>query len=69
MNVAIVIGVSKYLDANNSLPGCKNDAYAINQILKKTEKFNPILYINETETSAQTKELITNFISEQKGTN
>ncbi|MDB5282172.1 MAG: hypothetical protein JWO06_1247 [Bacteroidota bacterium] len=67
MNVAIVIGVSKYVDSKNNLPGCKNDAEAIYRILQKTDKFENILYINEEETSSKTKELITNFILANKG--
>ena len=67
MNIAIIIGVSKYTDSTNNLPGCKNDAKAIHDILQKTDKFSPILYINENENSAKTKELITNFISTHKG--
>jgi hypothetical protein len=67
MNLAIVIGVSKYSDTKNNLPGCKNDAEAIHKILQKTDKFNPILYINNEETSAKTKELIIKFITEHKG--
>ena len=33
MNIAIIIGVSTYADSKNNLPGCKNDAEAINMIL------------------------------------
>jgi len=66
MNLAIVIGVSKYSNLKDNLPGSKNDAESINIILKKTTKFDEILYINNGENSAETKELITNFISEYK---
>ena len=66
MNIAIIIGVSIYLDTKNNLPGCKNDAKAIYNIIQKTEKFETILYINENETSSKTKELIANFIFEHK---
>jgi len=68
MNIAIVIGVSVYADSHNNLPGCKNDAEVINNILINSGKFNNVLYINESETSAQTKELITNFISTNSNT-
>ncbi len=67
MNIAVIIGVSNYSDTKNNLPGCQNDAKAIYKIIQKTERFNPILYINENQTSAKTKELLTNFISEHKG--
>lgn len=67
MNIAIVIGVSKYLNPVDNLPGSKNDAESINTILQKTEKFSDILYINGDENSAETKALIINFISRYKG--
>ncbi len=67
MNIAIIIGVSKYSDQSNDLPGCQNDAEAMKQVLTYADKFNQILYINENQTSAKTKELLTNFISENKG--
>jgi len=67
MNIAIVIGISNYIDAKNNLPGCKNDAEVINEVLKRTEKFQQILYLNENETSTQIKEQIANFIIENKG--
>ena len=69
MYIAIVIGVSKYSNPKDNLPGSKNDAESINQILRKTEKFTDVLYINNEENSATTKELITNFISAHKGKN
>ncbi|NNV57756.1 caspase family protein [Limnovirga soli] len=68
MNIAVIIGVSVYSNSNNNLPGCKNDADAINQILKKTDKYDEILYINNNESSAKTKELLSNFILNNKGT-
>ena len=67
MNIAIIIAVSNYANKSNNLPGCKNDAEAINQILKKTEKYDDILYLNNNETSAKTKELLSNFILKCKG--
>jgi hypothetical protein len=65
MNIAVVIGVSKYINAEN-LPGSKNDAEAIFAILQKTQKFSHILCINNNESSARTKELITNFVLDNK---
>jgi hypothetical protein len=66
MNIAIIIGVSNYSDSKNNLPGCKNDAEAIYQIIKRKDKFDSILYVNDNETSAKTKERLTNFILENK---
>jgi hypothetical protein len=65
MNLAIIIGVSNYIESNN-LPGCKNDADAMWHILQKTEKFPSILYINNDESSAITKEQIANYITEHQ---
>jgi hypothetical protein len=66
-NIAIVIGVSAYTNSKDNLPGCKNDAEAIHRILDKCKKFSDILYVNEQETSAQVKDLVTKFISKYKG--
>ncbi len=66
MNLAIIIAVSSYSNTINNLPGCKNDAEAINQIIRKTGKYEAILYVNDNETSANTKELLSNFILENK---
>lgn len=67
MNIAVVIGISNYIDSKNNLPGCRNDADAIYNVLLKTEKFSQVLFINNGENSAKTKELLTNFISDFKG--
>lgn len=67
MKLAIIIGVSNYLSSVNNLPGCKNDAAAVEQILRKTNNYNDILYINNNEKSAETKALISNFILKYKG--
>jgi len=65
MNIALVIGVSKYSNPN-SLPASKNDAETITAILKKTGKYDDILSLYNDENSAQTKTAITNFISLHK---
>jgi hypothetical protein len=66
MNIAIIIGVSVYGNSRNNLPGCRNDADAMNQILKRTGKYDQILYINSNENSAKTKELLSNFFLDSK---
>lgn len=66
LNLAILIGVSKYTSTENDLPACKNDVIAMHQILSKTNKYEEILTIQENEKSAKTKELITNFILKHK---
>ncbi len=67
MNLAIIIGVSKYKDKWNDLPGCANDTSAINNTLTKTEKFDSILVLDANQASAKVKEEVTNFISNNKG--
>ncbi len=68
MKIAVIIGVSNYSSpAINNLPGCKNDAEAVEQVLRKTNKYNDILYINKGEGSAKTKELLSNFIIRNSG--
>lgn len=67
MKLAIVIGVSNYSSSANNLPGCKNDAEAVGEILKKTNNYDDILYINNNEKSAETKTQISNFVSKHKG--
>ncbi|WP_417354261.1 caspase family protein [Flavobacterium sp.] len=66
MNIAIIIGVSEYTDKQNNLPGCQKDAFIINEVINKAAKYDNILYINESISSAKLKEKFTEFISEQK---
>lgn len=66
MNLAIIIGVSEYVDSQNNLPGCKKDADSINNILNKTSKYDEVLFINEKISSGKVKERLTDFISEHK---
>ncbi|MEO8255462.1 MAG: caspase family protein [Flavobacterium sp.] len=69
MNIAIVISVSDYLDSDNNLPGCKKDGDLIYNILNKTGKYDDILYIHESFSSAEVKEKFTEFIASYKGQN
>lgn len=68
MNIAIIIGISKYINTGNDLPGSKKDAEVIYNILTKTNKYEHTLYINQDEPSAKLKEMLVNFISKYKGT-
>lgn len=52
MNIAIIIGVSKY-DNFVNLNQCKNDAIAIRELLSKSKKYDDILYINESNKSTK----------------
>lgn len=67
MNVAIIIGVSKYSDAKNNLPGCQNDAEIVYNIISKTGKYEEILYISDGSTSSKLKDRVISFISDNKG--
>lgn len=69
MNLAIIIGISKYSNTANDLPGSKNDALAMYEIINGINKFEQILFINENESSSKVKELTTNFIVENRKSN
>lgn len=66
MNIGIVIGISEYTDVANNLPGCHKDAKTMHDILKKTGKYDEILYINQKLESALVKEKLTDFFSTHK---
>lgn len=66
MNIGIVIGVSEYTDADNNLPGCKKDAQYINEILRNSNKYEKIFFVNKKLPSAKIKEKLRSFISELK---
>lgn len=66
MNIAILIGVSEYQNAN-PLQACKNDVNFIANILKATGKYdNNILCISEKTNASNIKEKITDKIEEFK---
>lgn len=69
MNLAILIGVSQY-DNENDLPGCKNDVDIIYQLIRKTGKFQEILYISQDTDSQNVKFTVSEFIRncKEKGT-
>ncbi|TBX83313.1 caspase family protein [Bacillus mycoides] len=60
-NLAIILGVSDYIDGNN-LPGCKNDANIIYQLVKQTEKYQDILFLESNTNSDNVKEKVSQFI-------
>lgn len=65
MNIAILIGVSKYNDGND-LVGCKNDVKIIHELIKKSEKYQEILYISDNTTSDTIKNQLSEFIRKHK---
>lgn len=70
MNLGIVIAVSKYKCSSDDLPGCTVDGQLINALLKGTEKFDDILYIQNKETNSNLiKDKILAFIDLHKTKN
>lgn len=67
MNIAIVLAVSNYSNPSNNLPASKKDGEIIKGILEETKKFEKVLAINNNESSSKTKELLSNFFIETKG--
>jgi hypothetical protein len=67
MNIAIILAVSNYTNAANYLPASKKDGEVIHAILTETKKYDKILTINNSESSARTKELLSNLFVECKG--
>jgi hypothetical protein len=65
MNAAIIIGVQTYLTLPE-LPACKNDAEAIHEIIKRSEKYSQILFLNDETDSVRTKNLLSEFIAQLK---
>ncbi|MDC7783206.1 caspase family protein [Priestia megaterium] len=70
MNLAILLGVSKYKQPQNDLPGCKNDIEMIHKLIQKTGKFQDILYISQDTDSQNVKTQVSEFIRhyKEKGT-
>ncbi len=61
MNLAIVIGISKYNNQRN-LPACKNDADYFFNILNLSQKYSDILYIYENTDSDSIMNKIEEYI-------
>ncbi|ARU60150.1 hypothetical protein CBW65_03070 [Tumebacillus avium] len=67
MNIAILIGVSDYIDPKNNLPGCLNDTNVIRQLLESTGRFQKVLSINKDTNSKQVKGQLADFIKGLEG--
>ncbi|MFC5528343.1 caspase family protein [Cohnella yongneupensis] len=63
MNIAIILGVSEYIDSANNLPGCQTDVDYINHVVRGINKFDEILVLNEKTNSNDIKNQLTNFLS------
>lgn len=67
MNIAILIGISKYADKVNDLPGCKKDLESMKKVLEATNKYDKLITLESNLSSNELKESLTNFIIECKG--
>lgn len=67
MNLGIIIAVSEYTGRLSQLPGCVQDAKAMEAILRNSGKFEPLLVINQDTDSASLKSKLVDFISSNKG--
>jgi hypothetical protein len=61
MNLAILLGVSNYINFDD-LPGCKNDVDIMYQLIRKTGKYQDILFLSENTTSQNVKHKVSEFI-------
>lgn len=65
MNIAILIGVSEYINLPN-LSACTNDVKLINDLLLDCKKYHEILYIQNNTTSRNIKSKVIEFIKKYK---
>jgi hypothetical protein len=66
MKLAIIIGVSQYLNAT-TLDACKNDAALFHVILEKIKKLDDILFLGDSPNGHEAKKSISDFITKHKG--
>lgn len=67
MNIAILIGVSRYLAASH-LPACKNDVEKMHRLLQATKKYDEIVCITENTDAGQLKESLRQFFKKYNQT-
>lgn len=67
MNLAIIIGVSKYNQPGNDLPGCSNDIKLMKLLLEQTGKYNEILDLTSDTSSYTVKNQLANFAKNHQG--
>ena len=65
INISIIIGATNY-QRLIKLPGSKNDAKNIFDIITLTKKYDDTLYLNNDESSEDVKESISDFIEKHK---
>lgn len=66
MNLAIIIGVSKYNNFNNLIQ-CKKDAESMFSVLNRANKYEEILYIDKTTVSGAILNQLDAFVAKYKG--
>jgi hypothetical protein len=62
MRVAILIGVSEYLDKRSNLPACKYDVEHMAEIIKATGKYDEVLFFSGDVRAAKLKTEISQSI-------
>lgn len=63
MNLAIIIGVSKYkYDTYGNLPACTNDAELFKDVLTDVKQFDDVLYLNTNQEAYEINRSISNFV-------
>jgi hypothetical protein len=67
MNLAILLGVTKYQPPVSDLPACKNDLALMGQLLRHTNKFADILEIGGDTSSANVKTELAQFVTKYAG--
>jgi len=68
MNIAVVIGVSDY-GGQNDLPGCKNDAQIISNILNATKKYEEVLLLTQDLKSYNVKSTLVEYFGKYQNKN
>jgi len=66
MNIAIVIGASKYQPNLVDLPACESDSEAVSHMVQSTGKYHEWLVIREETSAALVKEKLAAFTSKHK---
>ncbi|MEP0881472.1 caspase family protein [Trichocoleus sp. ST-U3] len=62
-NIAIIIGVSNYLNPSANLPGCQKDTQIMKTLLDSTNKYSEIIVLDQETDSTNVKEKLSEFIA------
>jgi len=66
MKVAVLIGVSKYVNEND-LPGCENDIMAMEELIIGSKEYDEIKTFKKNESSSEIKTSLTELFTNLKG--